>query len=168
MSKRKIAGTATGVVLLVGVLSWIFTAPYLGNTGLARTLGVILGGTLTAAPSDFTPLNESIRGPMLMKQSGFPPFVNYLSWVGTPDGVITATRPDGGLWAQRVRDDGGDGWLRIGDATFAMEATEILGDARIPMLEQWGAKAGRSIDEPVYEGEELLRDWEVFFWKPRS
>ena len=169
MSKFKIAGIATGVVLMVGVLSWILTAPYLGNQGLSRMPGVILGGTLTPAPSNFTPLNDIERGPMLFKQSGFPPLVSYLSWVGTPEGVITATRPDGGLWAQRVRDRGGDGWLRIGDATYAMEATEVLGDARLPLLEQWGAKAGgRSIDEPVYEGAELLREWEVFFWTPRE
>ena len=146
----------------------MFTAPYLSNQGLGRTPGVIIGGTLTEAPSDFTPLNESVRGPMFMKQSGFPPFVHYLSWVGTPEGVITATRPDGGLWAQRVRDRGGDGWLRISEATYAMEAVEIFGDERIAMLEQWGAKSGRpNIDEPAYAGAEPLRDWEVFFWTPR-
>ena len=113
MKKRELAGILIGAVLLVGVLSWMFTAPYLGNTGLARTPGVILGGTPTPAEADFTPLNESVRLPLLMKQSGFPPFVTYLSWVGTADGVITATHPDGALWAQHVRDHGGDGWLRI-------------------------------------------------------
>ena len=93
MSKSNIAGIAIAVVLLAGILSWVITAPYLGNSGLARTPGVFIGGTLTDAPNDFTPLNGSVRGPMLMKQSGFPPFVNYLSWVGTPEGVISATRP---------------------------------------------------------------------------
>lgn len=166
MSKGKIAGIVTGVVLLVGVLSWMFTAPYLSNQGLGRTPGIIIGGTLTPSLGDFTPLNDN-RGPLLMKQSGFPPLVVHLSFVGTPDGVITATRPDGGYWAQRVRDRGGDGWLRIGDATYAMEAVEILGDDRIAMMEQWAARAGRSIDEALYPGSELLRDWEVFFWKPR-
>ncbi len=166
MSKRMTVGVATLVVLLAGVLSWMFTAPYLGNQGLSRTPGIIIGGTNTPAPSDFTPLND-IPGPLLMKQSGFPSLVVYLSFVGTPDGVITATRPDGGYWAQRVRDRGGDGWLRIGDETYAMTATEVVGDARIPMLEQWAAKSGRSIDDPVYEGAELLRDWEVFFWTSR-
>ena len=167
MNKRMIAGAAVLAVLTVGILSWIFTAPYLGNQGLSRTPGIIIGGAITPAPSDFTPLND-IPGPLLMKQSGFPPLVIYLSFVGTPGGVITATRPDGGYWAQRVRDRGGDGWLRIGEATYAMTATEIVGDARLPMLEQWAAKAGRSVDEPVYEGAELLRDWEVFFWTPSS
>ena len=143
------------------------TAPYLGNTGLARTPGIILGGTITDAPSDFSPLNESVRGPMLMKQSGFPPFVNYLSWVGTPDGVISATRPDNGYWARRVRERGGDGWLRIGDATYAMEATEIMGEERIAMMSQWAGKSGRTLDDPLYEGSEPLRDWKVFFWAPR-
>jgi len=163
MSKNYIIG----MVILAGILSWVVTAPYLGNTGLARTPGIILGGTITGAPSDFSPLNESVRGPMLMKQSGFPPFVNYLSWVGTPDGVISATRPDNGYWARRVRERGGDGWLRIGDATYAMEATEIMGEERIAMMSQWAGKSGRTLDDPLYEGSEPLRDWKVFFWTPR-
>jgi CubicO group peptidase (beta-lactamase class C family) len=102
-----------------------------------------------------------------MKQSGFPPFVNYLSWAGAPDGVITATHPDGALWAQRVRDRGGDGWLRIGDATYAMEAVEIFGDERITMMEQWAAASGLGLDDSLYEGAAPLREFEVFFWSPR-
>lgn len=168
MSKPKIAGIVAGVVLLVGVLSWMFTAPYLSNQGIGRVPGVILGGTTTPTLDDFTPLNGSVRGPLLMKQSGFPPFVNYLSWVGTPEGIITATRPDGGLWAQRVRDRGGDGWLRIGDSTYTMEAVEMFGDDRLAMMEQWAGKVGRSLDEPLYPGSEPLNEWEVFFWIPRS
>jgi len=167
MSKARIAGMSIGVLLLVGVLSWIATAPYLGNTGLARTPGIILGGTATPALADFSPLNASVQGPMLMKQAGFPPLVNYLSWVGTPEGVITATRPDNGYWARRVRERGGDGWLRFGDQTFAMTATEVLDERRLPMMEQWAAKSGRTLDEPLYNGSEPLREWEVFFWTPR-
>lgn len=167
MSKSKIVRIVPGVLLLIGVLSWMFTAPYLSNQGLGRVPGVILGGTATPAPADFTSLNDSVQGPLLMKQSGFPPFVNYLSWVGTAEGVITATRPDGGLWAQRVRDDGGAGWLRIGDSTYAMEAVEKFDEERIAMMEKWAANAGRTLDEPLYEGSEPLRDWEVFFWIPR-
>ena len=78
--------------------------------------------------------------------------------------MITATRPDGGYWAQRVRDGTGDGWLRFGDETYAMHATEVLGDARLPMLEKWGG--GRPLDTGL-PGTEPLRDWEVFFWTPR-
>ncbi|MGE4630236.1 MAG: hypothetical protein AAEC86_07325 [Pseudohongiellaceae bacterium] len=166
MGKRKAAGILAGVIIFGALLAWVSTAPYLSNQGLGRTPGIIIGGTPTEAPGDFTPLNESIRGPMFMKQSGFPPFVNYLTWVGTPEGVITATRPDGGLWAQRVRDRGGNGWLRIGEATYAMEAVEIFGDERIAMLEQWSAKSGMPMDTPV-GGPEPLRDWEVFFWSAR-
>ena len=168
MRKAELASIVIGLALLGGVFSWMVTAPYLGNAGLSRAPGVILGGDIAEVPSDFTSLNESVRGPLLMKQSGFPPFVNYLSWVGTSEGVITATRPDGGLWAQRVRDRGGNGWLRIGDETYEMEAFEIHGDERIAMMEQWASKSGRTLDEPLYEGSEPLRDWEVFFWKPRS
>jgi hypothetical protein len=153
------------VILVVGTLGWVFTAPYAGNQGLSRTPGVILGGTPTPAPGDFTPLNDEGVN-LIMKLAGFPPFVVYLSYVGTPDGVITATRPDGGYWAQRVRDGTGDGWLRIGDATYAMRATEVLGDDRIPMLEQYSARTGLPMDVAV-GGPDPLREWEVFFWTPR-
>ena len=101
-----------------------------------------------------------------MKFSGFPPFVIYLSYVGTPEGVITATRPDGGYWAQRVRDGGKDGWLRIGDTRYAMQATEIVGDARLPMLELYSGKTRMPMDIAV-GGPDPLRDWEVFLWTPR-
>jgi len=168
MGRYEIAGISVGMLLLAVLFGWVFTAPYLSNQGLGRTPGIILGGNLTEAPADFTYLNESVQGPMMMKQSGFPPFVHYLSWVGTPEGVITATRPDGGLWAQRVRDRGGNGFLRIGDETFAMEAFEILDENRMPMMQQWADKAGRSLDEPLYAGSEPLREWEVFFWRPRE
>ncbi len=163
--KLKIAGIATGVVLLIGVTSWVYTAPYAGNEGLQRTPGVIIGGTDTPAPNDFSTVND-VGATLLMKQGGFPPFVIYLSYVGTPEGVITATRPDGGYWARRVRNGRTDGWLRIGDATYAMQATEILGDARLPMLELYSAKTGLPMDIAV-GGPDPLRDWEVFLWTPR-
>ena len=163
--KVKIAGIVTGVVLLVGVPSWVYTAPYAGNQGLQRTPGVIIGGTDTPAPNDFSTVND-VGTNLLMKQGGFPPFVIYLSYVGTPEGVITATRPDGGYWAQRVRDGNTDGWLRIGDARYAMRATEILGDARLLMLELYSGKTGLPMDRAV-GGPDPLRDWEVFLWTPR-
>ena len=156
---------AAAGLLLVAVLTWVFTAPYPGNTGWQRTPGVILGGTDTPPPSDFTPLNAE-GTTLIMKLAGFPPFVVYLNFVGTPDGIITATRPDGGYWAERVRTGDGHGWLRIGDATYAMKATEVLGDARIPMLEQYSARSRLPMDIAV-GGPDPLRDWEVFFWTPR-
>ena len=167
MNRSSMVGVSLGLVLIVGLFAWVFTAPYLSNQGLGRTPGILIGGTLTDAPDDFTPLNDSVRGPLFMKQAGFPPLVVYLSWVGTEDGVITATRPDDGYWARRVRERGGDGWLRIGDATYEMEAIEKHGDERLAMMEQWAAKSGRSIDESLYAGSEPLRDWEVFFWEPK-
>jgi len=163
--KLRIAGIATGVVLLIGVTSWVYTAPYAGNQGLQRTPGVRIGGTETPAPNDFSTVND-VGANLLMKQGGFPPLVIYLTYVGTPEGVITATRPDGGYWAQRVRDGDTDGWLRIGDATYAMRATEILGDARLPMLELYSGKTGLPMDRAV-GGPDPLRDWEVFLWTPR-
>ena len=163
--KLRIVKIATGVLLLIGTASYVYTAPYPGNQGLQRTPGVIIGGTETPAPADFSTVND-VGGNLLMKFSGFPPFVIYLSYVGTPEGVITATRPDGGYWAQRVRDGGKDGWLRIGDARYAMQATEIVGDARMPMLELYSGKTRMPMDIAV-GGPEPLRDWEVFLWTPR-
>ena len=162
--KLRISGIATGVVLLIGATTYVYTAPYAGNQGIQRMPGVRIGGTDTPAPNDFSTVNGG--GNLLMKQSGFPPFVIYLSYVGTPEGVITATRPDGGYWAQRVRDGNTDGWLRIGDARYAMRATEILGDARLPMLELYSGKTGLPMDRAV-GGPDPLRDWEVFLWTPR-
>ncbi len=161
----KIAVITTGVLLLGGMAGWVFTAPYAGNQGLQRMPGVIIGGTDTPAPNDFSTVND-VGGTLLMKQGGFPPLVIYLSYVGTPDGVITATRPDGGYWARRVREGKTDGWLRIGDATYAMRATEILGDARLPMLELYSGKTGLPMHRAV-GGPDPLRDWEVFLWTPR-
>ena len=76
MNRRELSGILIGVILLAGVLGWLFTAPYLGNEGLARTPGIIIVGTPTLSPDDFTPLNESFQGPLLKKQRGFTSFVN--------------------------------------------------------------------------------------------
>ena len=177
--KLNITIIATTVVILIGALSYVYTAPYPGNTGLSRTPGVRIGGTDTAPPRDFSSLND-VGVNLIMKLGGFPPFVVYLAYVGTPEGVITATRPDGGYWARRVREGRNEGWLRIGDETFAMQATEILGDARLPMLELWSPRAIRSARANSLTAGEIVppmdvavggpgpfRDMEVFFWTPR-
>lgn len=164
-NKLNIPIIAAIVVLMTGALSYVYTAPYPGNEGLSRTPGVRIGGTDTAPPRDLSSLND-VGGNLIMKLSGFPPFVVYLSFVGTPEGVITATRPDGGYWARRVREGRNEGWLRIGDETYAMQATEILGDTRIPMLELWSGRTRMPMDIAV-GGPDPLRDWEVFFWTPR-
>ncbi len=166
MQKRPVL-SGIGLVLAVAIIGWISTAPYLSNEGLGRLPGLIIGGTATAAPADFSQFNGVVPGPLMMKQTGFPPFVNYLSWVGAEGGVITATRPDNGRWARRVRESNGDGWLRIGDATYEMTAEEIEGPERIAMMQLWAAKAGRTLDEPLYQGSEPLREWKVFFWRAR-
>ena len=108
-NKLNIPIIAAIVVLMTGALSYVYTAPYPGNEGLSRTPGVRIGGADTAPPRDFSSLND-VAGNLIMKLSGFPPFVVYLSFVGTPEGVITATRPDGGYWAQRVREGRNEGW----------------------------------------------------------
>ena len=134
---------AIGLLLAGGTISYIYTAPYSGNAGLSRMPGVRIGGNIVEPPDDFSIFND-VGTNLIMKLDGFPPFVVYLAYVGTPEGIITGTRPDGGYWPQRVRDGRNEGWLRIGDETFAMEATEILGDARLPMLELWRPRARES------------------------
>ena len=167
MNNKEKIGFLVGVAFLFGIFSWMFTAPYLGNEGLARTPGIIIGGTASPAPEDFTALTPAPPFPLMMKQAGFPPFVIYLSWAATTDGVITATHPDGAIWAQRIRDRGGDGWLRIGDATYEMEAVEIFGDERLDMMLQWADAVGLTLDDSLYEGGAPLREFEVFYWPPR-
>ncbi len=169
MSTKQKATIGAGILLSAVLFGWIFTAPYLSNQGLGRTPGFIIGGTLTPPLEDFSVLEGAVQGPLIMKQAGFPPFSFYLSWVAEEDGIITATRPDGGYWEQRIYDRGGDGWLRIGDQTFAMEAFAITNEQeRLRMMGKWAAKSGRTLDEALYEGSELLRDWKVFFWRPRE
>jgi hypothetical protein len=151
-------------VLMIAVLAWAYTAPYAGNQGLSRTPGIIIGGTDTPPVSDWSTVD--VGGNLIMKMVGFPPFVVYLSYAGTPEGIITATRPDGGYWARRVREGSGDGWLRIGDATYAMHATEVVGDERLPMMRLWAGSPDADISRSLGFGAPL-NEWEVFFWTPR-
>ena len=109
---------AIGLLLAGGAISYIYTAPYSGNAGLSRMPGVRIGGNMVEPPDDFSVFND-VGTNLIMKLDGFPPFVVYLAYVGTPEGVITGTRPDGGYWPQRVRDGRNEGWLLIGDETFA-------------------------------------------------
>ena len=137
--------------------------------------GVRIGGNIVEPPDDFSVFND-VGTNLIMKLDGFPPFVVYLAYVGTPEGIITGTRPDGGYWPQRVRDGRNEGWLRIGDETFAMKATEILGDARLPMLELWRPRAresARAIAQaaggapPTSRNSEPQLLPEIFLWTPR-
>lgn len=161
-TKRNI-GIALALLCVIGTTYYVFTAPYV------RFPGVRLGGELTAAPSDWSQINgETVAQ---LKLAGFPPFVINVWYVGTPDGIITASRPDNGYWANRARSNP-DGWLRIGDRSYAMSAREVLGEARIPFLEQYGGKYNMPMCYD-FEGEiipgtnEPLHTWEVFFWTAR-
>ena len=64
MSSGRVAGIIFTLMIVVGLLSWIFTAPYmssqgraLSNHGTDRIPGVIIGGTTTSFPDDFSSLN---------------------------------------------------------------------------------------------------------------
>jgi hypothetical protein len=162
-TRKNIIGIALAALVALGLIYYVFTAPYV------RFPGVRLGGELTAAPADWSQINGETTA--RLKLAGFPPFVIHVWYVGTPEGVITATRPDNGYWGNRVRSNP-DGWLRIGDQSYAMSAQEIVGDARIPYLEQYGAKYNMPMrydftGEIITGTNEPLHTWEVFFWTPR-
>ena len=160
MSRKKVAGLALGVVLVVAATAYVFTAPY------TRIAGVRIGGRMTPSPGNFTTAFKPGIG--TIKTGGFPPFVVHVVLVPFEGGFITATRPDGGYWAKRAR-LAPDGYVRRGDTTFAMKATEILGEDRYPYLRTWG---GPDLDRRLSGGvivgvSEPLREWEVFLWTPR-
>ncbi len=151
---------------LVGgaAVAYAVTAPY------ERFPGVVIGGELTPPPADWNSVND--EGVVLLKLAGFPPFVIRIVYSTDSGGVITATRPDGGYWAARVRAGRPNGWIRIGDATYALTATEILGDERIRYLESYTAKnrmsMGYDFDGEIVPGvNEPVHTWEVFYWTPR-
>jgi len=150
-------------VLVIAATYYVFTAPY------TRTPGVRIGGTLTPPPSDWNTVNG--RGVGQIKTGGFPPFVVNMIYSTDEGGIITATRPDGGYWAKRARIVP-NGYIRVGDETFAMKATEVFGDARMPYLESYGGNNNMPMrydfDGEIIRGQnEPLHTWEVFYWTPR-
>jgi hypothetical protein len=159
--KAKAAGLAVGGILALAAAVYVFVTPY------NRTPGVRLGGSLSGSPTDWRLVNDQEL--MQLKPAGFPPFVVNVWYVGTRDGVITATAPDDGYWARRVRANPG-ARIRIGDLTYEVWAREIreMGEAR-EMLSRYVSKygleqvPGMSLDELA--NPELPR--EVFFWTAR-
>ena len=65
---------------------------------------------------------------MQLKPDGFPPFVVNIWFVGTPTGVISATRHDGGYWGERIHANP-NATIRIGDAAYEVTAREIVDDS---------------------------------------
>ncbi len=150
------AGIALGAVLAIGAVVFVVVTPYHG------TPGVWLGGTLTAAPGDWSTVNGTRE--MQLEPDGFPPFVVNIWFVGTPNGVITATQP-GGYWGRRVRANP-HATVRIGDAAFEVKAREVLDfPARKEMLAAYVGKydlaevPGMTLDD--------LANMTLFFWTPR-
>ena len=159
-SAKKIAGVALVALLVIAATAYVFIAPY------NRIAGVRIGGTLTPPPADFTAAFKRTTG--IIKTGGFPPFVVHVSLVPFKDGFITSTRPDGGYWSERARLVP-NGYVRHGDSTFAMKATEVLGDARKPYLEaMFGPDLSRRLSGGVIIGvSEPVGEWQVFTWTPR-
>jgi hypothetical protein len=159
--KAKQAGIALGTLLAVAAVVFVFVTPY------NRTPGVRLGGTLSGAPTDWRLVNDMQL--MQLKPAGLPPFVVNVWYVGTADGVITATRPDGGYWGRRVRANP-NARVRIGDVAYEVTARQVLEhDERRAMLSRYVDKYGLE-DVPGMRLEDLAnpsRPWEVFFWTAR-
>lgn len=158
--KKKIGMTA-GALVVVAIITFIFMTPY------NRTPGVRLGGTATTAPADWT--NISPVREMQLKPAGFPPFVANIWYVGTPEGVITATRPDNGYWGRRVRANP-NATIRIGDAAYSVTAREVTQTTeRNRMLQAYVSKynpdGGPGLSYEALSNPDM--PWEVFFWTPR-
>lgn len=159
-SKTQVAGLALGALLVVAATTYVFVTPY------NRTAGVRIGGTITAPPADFTAAFKRSVGQI--KTGGFPPFVVNVSLVPFKGGFITSSRPDGGYWTKRAR-VAPEGYVRVGDTTFAMTATEVMGDAKKPYLQaMFGPDLSRRLSGGVIIGEsEPVGEWQVFLWTPR-
>ena len=165
LSKLQITGWVVGLLLASAVVFYVYTAPF----NYQRLPGVRIGGQLTEHPKNWNTID--VDGVVYLKMEGFPPVVVKVFYATDEGGIITATRPDNGYWAKRVRSNP-NGWIRFGDATYALKATEIFGDARLPMLEAYRSNNGMSMRYD-FEGEiitgqnEPLHTWEVFYWTTR-
>ena len=162
-NKAKSAGIVLVLLMAIAATVYIFMTPY------NRIAGISVGGSLTPPPADWTTVND--LGVVQLKTGGFPPFVVNIIYSTDEGGVITATRPDGGYWGKRARIQP-NGWIRLGDNTYALKATEIFGDERIPYLESYGGKNNMSMrydftGEIIRGQTEPLHTWEVFYWTPR-
>jgi hypothetical protein len=159
-STKRIAGITFVVLLVVAATVYVFATPY------NRIAGVRIGGTLTQPPEDFT--KEYPRTIGMLKTGGFPPFVVHVSLVPFKGGFITSTRPDGGYWSKRAR-IAPDGYIRHGNKTFAMKATEIVGEEKKPYIQaMYGPDLNRRLSGGVIIGEsEPVGEWQVFLWTPR-
>ncbi len=169
-TKTKKIGICFGALLVIAAVVYVFVTPY------NRTFGVRLGGTLTAPPADWSGLNVE-RQPgqtsaqaqvMQIKPEGFPPFVVNIWFVGTPTGVISATRHDGGYWGGRVHANP-NATIRIGDAAYDVTARHIVDEAE---RKEMGAAYVRKYNTgkaPGMAPEDLANPalWEIFFWTPR-
>ena len=159
-SRKTIAGIAFAAILVIVATVYVFVTPY------NRIAGVRIGGTLTPPPADFTTAYPRAIGKI--KTGGFPPFVVHVSLVPFKDGFITSTRPDGGYWSKRAR-LAPNGYVRHGDSTFAMKATEVVGDAKKPYLQaMFGPDLTRRLSGGVIIGvSEPVGEWQLFLWTPR-
>ena len=165
MSRLKIIGWVLGLVLASAVVFYVYTAPF----NYQRLPGVRIGGQLTEHPTNWNTID--VDGVVYLKMEGFPPVVVKVFYASDEGGIITATRPDNGYWANRVRGNP-NGWMRFADETYALQATEIFGDARLPLLEAYGANNGMQMrydfeGEVVVGQNEPLHTWEVFYWTTR-
>lgn len=159
-----------GGVLAIAAITYVFVTPY------NRTPGVRLGGTLTPPPADWSGLNIE-RQPgqttfqsqvMQLKPDGFPPFVVNVWFVGTPKGVISATRHDGGYWGERIHANP-NATIRIGDAAYEVKARHIVDEAERKEMGAAYVRKYNTAKAPGMAPEDLANPelWEIFFWTPR-
>lgn len=160
-NKKRVAGIAIGAIAVIAGVTLVFVLPH------NRTPGVRLGRVETPAPDDWRTVNDETL--MQLKTGGFPPFVVNIWYIGTEDGVITATRPDGGFWGNQTRANP-NARIRIGDAAYDVTAREVLEpQERSEMLASYVDKYNLH-DVPGMTLADLADPalpWEVFFWTAR-
>ena len=168
--KASKAGVVIGGLLAIAAIVYVFVTPY------NRTPGVRLGGTLTAPPADWSGLNierqpgqTSLQAQVMqLKPDGFPPFVVNVWFVGTPTGVISATRHDGGYWGERIHNNP-NATIRIGDAAYEVTAREIVDEAERKEMGAAYVRKYKLEKVPGMTVDDLANPslWEIFFWTPR-
>ncbi len=169
-TKASKAWISLGGVLAIAAITYVFVTPY------NRTPGVRLGGTLTAPPADWSSLNierqpgqTSLQAQLMqLKPDGFPPFVVNVWFVGTPTGVISATRHDGGYWGERVHANP-NATIRIGDAAYEVTAREVVDEAERREMGAAYVRKYKLEKVPGMTADDLANPslWEIFFWTPR-
>ncbi|MEM7412162.1 MAG: hypothetical protein AAF430_18180 [Myxococcota bacterium] len=125
----KILKIGLPIVLVLGLITLI-AAP------IGPVPGLFIGGTPVDAPQEWRDTSgiDEIR----LKVPGFPPRV-VIIWVIDHEGELYVVGGSDSGWVERIG-NGGPVELRLGDDTYALNASLLSGPKWRPVLEAWVAK----------------------------